>query len=94
MANKVVKDAKGVHGAQNPMFLLSNIVRPKILEDQFWKEFCFGINAADVVDVCIDHVRCVGATYGGRRRPSTKIRFVQILLNFSMTNKNSNKNRI
>ncbi|CAD7971856.1 unnamed protein product [Amoebophrya sp. A25] len=77
MANRANKDAKSVHSVQNPMLLLSNIVRPKILEDTFWKEFCFALNAADVVDVCIDHVRCVGATYGGRRRPS---KFLCLLL--------------
>eukprot|EP00392_Amoebophrya_sp_AT5.2_P016197 g16447.t1 len=77
MANKTVTDAVSVHAVQNPQFLLSNIVRPKILEDAFWKEFCFGINAADVCDVCVDHIRSVGATYGGRRRPS---KFLCLLL--------------
>ena len=70
MANRTVQTAAAVHSIHDPQKLLSNIVRPKIQEDRFWKEFLFGCNAAELVEIAVNHVRCIGATYGGRRRPS------------------------
>jgi len=70
MANTTQSHATITHGRHDPQRLLSNIIIPKIREDMFWKEHLFACSAADMCEVVVEHVRSVGATYGGRRRPS------------------------
>lgn len=43
MANAINKSAKSVRGI-NPMLLIEKITRAKILDCEFWKERCFGLN--------------------------------------------------
>jgi len=68
MANRTDPHADTVHG-QNPQFLVDRIIRVKIYNDAYWKEFCFGLTTESVIDQAakLDYV---GGTYGGRRRPS------------------------
>eukprot|EP00931_Biecheleriopsis_adriatica_P089211 TRINITY_DN6337_c0_g1_i1.p1 TRINITY_DN6337_c0_g1~~TRINITY_DN6337_c0_g1_i1.p1 ORF type:complete len:365 (-),score=104.85 TRINITY_DN6337_c0_g1_i1:71-1165(-) len=68
MANRTDPHADTVHGA-NPQFLVDRIIRVKIYNDAYWKEFCFGLTTESVIDEAakLDYV---GGTYGGRRRPA------------------------
>lgn len=68
MANRTDPHADTVHGT-NPQFLVDRIVRVKIYNDAYWKEFCFGLTTESVIDQAakLDYV---GGTYGGRRRPA------------------------
>ena len=68
MANKTVKDAKLVHGT-NPQYLIEKIIRTRIYESRYWKEDCFGLSAADVLDKAIQ-LRFIGGTYGGNVKPT------------------------
>ncbi|RYO95310.1 hypothetical protein DL763_003734 [Monosporascus cannonballus] len=54
----------------NPATIMEKAVRERIVESYFWKEQCFGLNEADVVDRVAEHVSFVGGTYGDAQRPS------------------------
>ncbi|KAI0019948.1 PRP38 family-domain-containing protein [Xylariomycetidae sp. FL0641] len=54
----------------NPATIMEKAVRERIVDSYFWKEQCFGVNEADVVDRVADHVNCVGGTYGVTQRPT------------------------
>ena len=43
MANRTVKDAKTIHGT-NPQYLVEKIIRARIYESRYWKEYCFAVN--------------------------------------------------
>ncbi|CAE7689856.1 Prp38, partial [Symbiodinium pilosum] len=68
MANRTDPDADTVHGA-NPQFLVDRIIRVKIYNDAYWKEYCFGLTTESLIDEAakLDYV---AGTYGGRRRPA------------------------
>mmetsp|Transcript_53857 Transcript_53857/g.96448 ORF Transcript_53857/g.96448 Transcript_53857/m.96448 type:complete len:388 (-) Transcript_53857:67-1230(-) len=68
MANRTDPHADTVHGT-NPQFLVDRIIRVKIYNDAYWKEFCFGLTTESVIDQA-SKLDYVGGTYGGRRRPS------------------------
>lgn len=68
MANRTDPDADTVHGA-NPQFLVDRIIRVKIYNDAYWKEFCFGLTTESLIDEAA-RLDYVGGTYGGRRRPA------------------------
>jgi len=68
MANRTDTQADTVHGT-NPQFLVDRIVRVKIYNDAYWKEFCFGLTNESFIDRAIE-IDYVGGTYGGRRRPA------------------------
>lgn len=51
--------------AQN---LIEKILRTKIYETNYWKEHCFGLTAAGIVEKAVE-LRYVGGTYGGVRKP-------------------------
>lgn len=66
MANRSLdRDPKGA----DPQLLVDKIVRSKVYESRFWKEHCFALTAATLVDRAAG-LRAVGGTYGGTRRPS------------------------
>jgi len=67
MANRTDTQADTVHGA-NPQYLVDRIVRLKIHNDAYWKEFCFALTTETLIDRAIE-IDYVGGTYGGRRRP-------------------------
>ena len=75
MANRTDTQAQTVHG-QNPQFLISAIIRNKIYEEEYWKRYCFGLNAETFVDQAVK-LEYIGGTYGGRRRPT---RFLCLML--------------
>ncbi|KAI1764421.1 PRP38 family-domain-containing protein [Hypoxylon sp. FL1150] len=54
----------------NPATIMEKAVRERIVDSYFWKEQCFGVNEADVVDRVVDHVSFVGGTYGDAQKPT------------------------
>jgi hypothetical protein len=66
MANATDPTARSVHGT-NPQFLVERITRDKIYAMTFWKERCFGVSAAALVDLAME-VREIGGVYGGTSR--------------------------
>ncbi|KAI2781293.1 PRP38-domain-containing protein [Daldinia loculata] len=54
----------------NPATIMEKAVRERIVDSYFWKEQCFGVNEADIIDRVVDHVSFIGGTYGGNQKPS------------------------
>ncbi|KAI0803614.1 PRP38-domain-containing protein [Xylaria sp. FL0064] len=54
----------------NPATIMEKAVRERIVDSYFWKEQCFGVNEADIVDRVVDHVSFIGGTYGDTQKPS------------------------
>jgi len=65
MANTTVIGAKAIHG-QNPQFLVETVIRNRIYEAQYWKEHCFALTAATLIDKAIE-VKFIGGVYGNQR---------------------------
>lgn len=49
MANRTDVDAAAIRGT-NPQNLVEKIIRSKIHESMFWKQYCFALNAETIVD--------------------------------------------
>jgi pre-mRNA-splicing factor 38A len=45
-------------------------VRERIVDSYFWKDQCFAVNEADIIDRVVGHVRFVAGTYGDSQKPS------------------------
>ena len=54
----------------NPATILEKPVRDRIVESYFWKDQCFALNEADIVNRVLDHVHFIAGTYGDSQRPS------------------------
>ncbi|CZR62834.1 probable pre-mRNA-splicing factor 38A [Phialocephala subalpina] len=54
----------------NPATIMEKPVRERIIDCYFWKDQCFGVNEADIVDRVVHHVHFIGGTYGDAQRPS------------------------
>lgn len=65
MANTTAHDALSIHGT-NPQFLVERVIRTRIYDSTFWKQDCFALNAASLVDKAVD-LTYVGGTYGALR---------------------------
>jgi pre-mRNA-splicing factor 38A len=52
MANTTDPFAQTVHGT-NPQYLVEKITRLKIYNCVYWKEQCFGLTAATIIDKAI-----------------------------------------
>ncbi|KAH8162658.1 hypothetical protein CIB48_g5585 [Xylaria polymorpha] len=68
-------DERGGSGALapnglNPATIMEKAVRERIVDSYFWKEQCFGVNEADIVDRVVSHVSFIGGTYGDSQKPS------------------------
>ncbi|KAF7513542.1 hypothetical protein GJ744_008836 [Endocarpon pusillum] len=57
-----------IRGA-NPITLIETAVRDRITESLYWKEQCFGLNAATLLDRAVD-LSYIGGTYGVGMRPT------------------------
>jgi len=68
MANRTDSQAETVHGT-NPQYLVDRIIRNKIYNDAYWKEFCFGLTTESLIDRASE-IDYVAGTFGGRRRPA------------------------
>ena len=65
-ANSTAPEAHAVHGT-NPQNLVERITRDKIYAMTYWKEKCFGVSAAALVDLAME-IREFGGVYGGTNR--------------------------
>lgn len=54
----------------NPATIMEKAVRERIVESYFFKEQCFAVNEADIVDRVVDHVSFIGGTYGSAQKPT------------------------
>jgi hypothetical protein len=61
MANATDPNARTVHGT-NPQYLIEKIVRTRVYASRFWKEHCFGLTAASLVDRAL-RLDYLGGTY-------------------------------
>jgi pre-mRNA-splicing factor 38A len=69
MANVTDPTIRAVQGT-DPQNLMEYITRQKVYDSRFWKEECFGMTAADVLEKAAKNLSCIGGTYGGNHRPS------------------------
>lgn len=69
MANVTDPLIRAVQGT-DPQNLMEYITRQKIYDSRFWKEECFGLTAADVLEKAAKTLTCIGGTFGGNHRPS------------------------
>ena len=76
MANVTDPLIKSVQGS-DPQNLMEYITRQKIYDSRFWKEECFGLTSADVMERAAQSLTCVGGTFGGMGKPS---RFLSLTL--------------
>eukprot|EP00026_Physarum_polycephalum_P009423 Phypoly_transcript_09546.p2 GENE.Phypoly_transcript_09546~~Phypoly_transcript_09546.p2 ORF type:complete len:213 (-),score=52.47 Phypoly_transcript_09546:695-1333(-) len=68
MSNRTDPLALSVHGT-NPQNLIEKILRMRIYANAYWKEKCFGLTAATLVDRAME-LDMYGGTYGGNKKPS------------------------
>ncbi|XP_041358437.1 pre-mRNA-splicing factor 38A-like [Gigantopelta aegis] len=68
MANRTVKDAHSVKGT-NPQYLVEKIIRTRIYECRYWKEECFALTAALLVDKAME-LKYIGGIFGGNIKPT------------------------
>jgi pre-mRNA-splicing factor 38A len=54
----------------NPATILEKAVRERIIDSYFYKEQCFGVNEADVVDRVVEHVDFIGGVTGTVQKPT------------------------
>ncbi|RAK90023.1 RNA binding protein [Aspergillus costaricaensis CBS 115574] len=53
----------------NPATLFEKAVRDRITDSYYWKEQCFGLNAATLCDRAVE-LTCIGGVYGVSEKPS------------------------
>lgn len=68
-------DERGSGGALapnglNPATIMEKAVRERIIDSYFYKEQCFGVNEADIVDRVVEHVSFVGGIAGTVQKPT------------------------
>lgn len=68
MANLTDPLIRSLQGT-DPQNLMEYIVRQKIYDGRYWKEECFGLNSADVVDKAAQ-LKCIGGTFGANGQPT------------------------
>ncbi|KAK2591924.1 hypothetical protein QQS21_010366 [Conoideocrella luteorostrata] len=54
----------------NPATIMEKAVKDRIIESYFYKEQCFALNEADIVDRIVEHVSFIGGTHGNSQKPS------------------------
>ncbi|KXS94921.1 hypothetical protein AC578_3937 [Pseudocercospora eumusae] len=66
-------DDRGYHGVlirgDNPLKLFEKPVRDRIVDSYYWKEQCFGLNAATLLDRAVE-LTFIGGTYGVAQKPT------------------------
>lgn len=68
MANATVRDAKWVHST-NPQFLIDQVLRTRIYGSRYWKEQCFALDAASILDRAVA-LQSIGGTVGATQKPT------------------------
>ncbi|KAK3954375.1 PRP38 family-domain-containing protein [Pseudoneurospora amorphoporcata] len=54
----------------NPATIMEKAVRERIIDSYFYKEQCFGVNEADIVDRVVEHVDFIGGVAGTVQKPT------------------------
>ncbi|KAK9416662.1 putative PRP38 family-domain-containing protein [Seiridium unicorne] len=54
----------------NPATLLEKAMVGRIIDCIYFKDACFGLNEADIVDRVVQHVSFIGGTYGSAQKPT------------------------
>ncbi|KAJ6779464.1 hypothetical protein PWT90_00770 [Aphanocladium album] len=54
----------------NPANIMEKAVKDRITDSYFYKEQCFALNEADIVDRVVEHVSFIGGTSGMTQKPS------------------------
>ncbi|KAL6404883.1 prp38 [Ilyonectria robusta] len=54
----------------NPATIMEKAVKDRIVDSYFYKEQCFALNEADIVDRVVEHVNFIGGTHGATQKPS------------------------
>ncbi|EEB06264.1 U4/U6 X U5 tri-snRNP complex subunit Prp38 [Schizosaccharomyces japonicus yFS275] len=75
---RVYRSEGGPVHEMNPTFLIEKILRERIVECAYWKEQCFGLNAASLVDRAVQ-IQCIGGQ-SSHQRPTEFICLVYKLL--------------
>merc|ERR1712224_597718 len=85
MTNRTNQHAISINGT-DPQNLIEYIVRKRIYESLYWKEFCFGLSAETLVDNAVQ-LMSVGGTFecGGRRKPTNFLCLVLKMLQIQPT---------
>lgn len=55
---------------ENPSKIMEKAVIDRIVESFYWKEQCFALNEASIVDRVVEHVTFIGGTYGSAQKPT------------------------
>ncbi|KAK2961491.1 putative Pre-mRNA-splicing factor 38A [Blattamonas nauphoetae] len=76
--NRVDTKARQIHG-RNPQFLIEDITRKKIQGCLYWKEQCFALDAASIIDRAVD-LTYYGGLFGGTMQPTPFLCLVLKLL--------------
>ncbi|KAK1242732.1 hypothetical protein MKX08_005544 [Trichoderma sp. CBMAI-0020] len=54
----------------NPATIMEKAVKDRIVDSYFYKEQCFALNEADIIDRVVEHVSFIGGTHGASQKPS------------------------
>ncbi|GAA5825335.1 hypothetical protein JCM5353_005624 [Sporobolomyces roseus] len=65
MANTTRAGALSIHGT-NPQYLVPTVIRQRVYDTLYWKEHCFALDAATVIDKTVELTH-VGGTYANTR---------------------------
>ncbi|GAA5866543.1 hypothetical protein JCM3774_004009 [Rhodotorula dairenensis] len=65
MANTTRAGALSIHGT-NPQYLVPTVIRKRVYDTLYWKEKCFALNAATLIDRAVE-LQAVGGTYANTR---------------------------
>jgi pre-mRNA-splicing factor 38A len=68
MSNVTDPSALSIHGV-NPQHLIEKIMRNRIYSSIYWKEQCFGLTTASLVDKAVE-LEYFGGTFGGNQQPT------------------------
>lgn len=79
MANLTDPLIRAVQGS-DPQNLMEYITRQRIYDSRFWKEECFGLTAADVLEKAAKSLACIGGTMGASQKPTKFICLILKLL--------------
>ncbi|GAA5935634.1 PRP38 family protein [Sporobolomyces koalae] len=65
MANTTRAGALSIHGT-NPQYLVPTVIRQRVYDTLYWKEHCFALDAASIIDKAVE-LNTVGGTYANTR---------------------------
>ncbi|TNY21394.1 PRP38 family-domain-containing protein [Rhodotorula diobovata] len=65
MANTTRAGALSIHGT-NPQYLVPTVIRQRVYDTLYWKEHCFALTSATVIDRAVE-LNAIGGTYANTR---------------------------